>query len=352
MDKQNKYIPIKSFFSFMNEVNEFLLKRKYWVVAAVLIGSVLGLTASFLYKPRYNGSLTFVLQSEDELGGGMSGLASQFGLSLGSASGTFSGDNIYELLASRLLVEKALLASVSTKEGTNSLLNVFIKTYKLDKKWKDDDEQKVRDLSFPVGQSRETFSREQDSVIGVIYEKYILKQMVAYKVDKKLSVGRVDIETKSELFSKYFVEKLMEETANYYVNTKTKVSRKNCQILELQADSIKKEYDKVVSASAFLSDQNLNAIRQSASVELVKKQTDMQLLASAYIEMKKNIELMKMTINKQTPLVEIIDRPIMPLDEFKIGHTTGLILGGFLGGLGIVVLFFIVFLWRNRLRLL
>lgn len=351
MDKENKYIPITSFFSFTKELSVFVLKRKYWVIAAIITGFALGLVASFLYKPRYTGSLTFVLQGEDELGG-VSGLASQFGLSLGSASGTFSGDNIYELLTSRLLVEKALLASVPTKQGTNSLLNEFIKTYKLDKKWKDNDEQKVRDLSFPVGQLRETFSREQDSVIGVIYEKYILKQMVSYKVDKKLSVGRVEVVSKSELFSKNFVEKLMEETANYYVNTKTKVSRNNCHILELQADSIKKEYDRIVSTTASLSDQNLNAIRQSASVELIKKQTDMQLLASAYIEMKKNIELMKMTINKQTPLVDIIDRPIMPLEVTEIGHVMGVVGGGFLGGFGLVAFYFVIFIWRNRRRLL
>ena len=351
MDKETKQTPITGLVSFVNELSVFVLKRKYWVVAAILTGFALGLTASFLFKPRYTGSLTFVLQGEDEMGG-MSGLASQFGLSLGSASGTFSGDNIYELLTSRFLVEKALLAPVATEAGTNSLLNVFIKTYKLDKKWKDNEEQKVRDLSFPLGQPRESFTREQDSVMGIIYQKYIMKQLIAFKVDKKLSVGRVEIETKSELFSKFFVEKLMEETANYYVNAKTKISRTNCQILEQQADSIKREYDRVVSASASLSDQNLNVIRQSASVELVKKQTDMQLLASAYMEMKKNIELMKMTINKQTPLVEIIDRPIMPLDEFKIGHAMGAVLGCIFGGLGAFGFYFMLFMWKNRRRLL
>lgn len=353
MEPTNQYVVIDGFKDFLSQLYHFLLKKKIWIGIFCTFCALCGLTLSLLIKPRYIGKLTFAMQNAEEGGGGLSGLAGQFGLSLGSSSGTFSGDNIYELLTSRTFVEKALLAPIQTPEGERStLLNEYIKTYKMAQKWEKSEFEEVRNLQFPPEQRREDFSRVQDSIIGNIYETFIKKSLIVYKVDKQLSIGGIEISSKSEFFSKEFVEKLIEETGKYYIETKTKLSRKNYQAIKLQVDSVKALYDQVALEYALLADRNVASIRQSAQVEMMQKQTEMHMLSSSYIEMVKNLELIKMTISKQTPLIEVIDPPIMPLEIKQLGSIVGIIGGGLIGGFCSIGFFTALFIWIRRKELL
>jgi uncharacterized protein involved in exopolysaccharide biosynthesis len=40
----------------------------------------------------------------------------------------------------------------------------------------------------------------------------------------------------------------------------------------------------------------------------------------------------KVTLRKETPLIQVIDRPILPLKKEKFGKSKGILLGGFLAG--------------------
>jgi uncharacterized protein involved in exopolysaccharide biosynthesis len=44
------------------------------------------------------------------------------------------------------------------------------------------------------------------------------------------------------------------------------------------------------------------------------------------------LELSKVSLRKETPLVQLIDRPILPLQKEKLGRLKSLIIGGVLAG--------------------
>jgi uncharacterized protein involved in exopolysaccharide biosynthesis len=44
------------------------------------------------------------------------------------------------------------------------------------------------------------------------------------------------------------------------------------------------------------------------------------------------LELAKVTLRKETPLLQIIDRPSFPLEKEIVGKLKSLVLGGFLAG--------------------
>jgi uncharacterized protein involved in exopolysaccharide biosynthesis len=58
-------------------------------------------------------------------------------------------------------------------------------------------------------------------------------------------------------------------------------------------------------------------------------------------EIVKQAELAKVTLRKETPLIQVIDQPILPLPKEKFGKAKGIILGGVLAGfltiLGLIV---------------
>ena len=76
----------------------------------ILVGFALGTVFYYRQKPKYRAVCTFILEEKSSGGGGLSGLASQFGLNIGSLSGgsIFSGDNIINILKSKKVVEQVL----------------------------------------------------------------------------------------------------------------------------------------------------------------------------------------------------------------------------------------------------
>ena len=76
---------------------------------------------------------------------------------------------------------------------------------------------------------------------------------------------------------------------------------------------------------------------------------EVEVLNTMYLEIIKNLEISKMTLLNKTPIINIIDKPILPLEEEKISKAAG-ILGGFLGGFLAVCFFVFRKLFRDALE--
>jgi uncharacterized protein involved in exopolysaccharide biosynthesis len=59
---------------------------------------------------------------------------------------------------------------------------------------------------------------------------------------------------------------------------------------------------------------------------------DVQANTAILTELVKQTELAKVTLRKETPLIQVIDRPILPLPKEKIGKAKGIVFGGILAG--------------------
>jgi hypothetical protein len=162
--------------------------------------------------------------------------------------------------------------------------------------------------------------------------RFLQDNISVAKVDKKLSFVRFSITYPNEMFSKYFAEALLKEVSAFYVETKTELSRKNIVSLQLQADSVRRELDKALSSRAYYADENINPAKQIVGVHLQKRQMDIQIYGAAYAEMIKNIEILKLDLARETPLIQVIDEPVFPLYNDKMRKLKGLIIGGFIGG--------------------
>jgi uncharacterized protein involved in exopolysaccharide biosynthesis len=75
-----------------------------------------------------------------------------------------------------------------------------------------------------------------------------------------------------------------------------------------------------------------------------KRQVDVQANTAILTELVKQTELAKVTLRKETPLIQVIDRPILPLPKEKFGKGKGILLGW-----GIISFFIIIVLISKRL---
>ena len=322
---------------------QYLLSK--WIIICIVgFGSAaIGLAASFIVKPKYTAHLSFALVEKGS-GGGLADLASSFGLAGlvgagGGGNGAFSGDNLLEIIKSRHAIEQTLLTPVDYKGQRKTLMEAYMDFTKMRKGLKKVKKNKdLRDLAYPVGQSRSTFNRTQDSVLFVVYDGFIKSQSLKIvRKDKKVSIVNVDFTSLDELFSKLFVETLMDQTYTFYRQTKTSQSRYNIDIMQLKADSVRLLYEAALYKGAGYSQVNINPALQYAAVPRMKQEGNAQLYGTVYTEILKNLETLKLDLARETPLVQVIDQPIFPLKKEKLGKIKGTFFGGVIGGVLIVV---------------
>lgn len=347
---QNDEISLKELLLKVNELYSYLLSQWKIIFLAGIIGAALGITYSLIKKPIYTATLSFAL--EDEKGGnglgGALGLASSFGLDLGSGGGIFTGSNLTELFKSRIMVEKTLLSPIKLKDTEISLAEMYIQNNNWRKVWIE--KPKLSKLQFLPNANRKYFTRVQDSVLGVIYQNLSKFDLNVSQKDKKISIISIDVSSTNELFAKVFCEALASQVGKFYVETKSKKARMNMAILERQVDSIRGELNGAITGVAIANDNNFNLnpalnIRRAPSA---RRQVDVQANTAILTELVKQSELAKVTVRKETPLIQVIDGPILPLNKDQFGKVKGIFLGGFLG----VFLAVFILILRKMINLL
>ncbi|PXY44052.1 Wzz/FepE/Etk N-terminal domain-containing protein [Flavobacterium hydrophilum] len=333
--QQNNEISLYEILKNVRDWYAYLLLQWKKIIIIGFIGALLGVGYSILKKPIYTARLTFALEDGKSSGGlgGALGLASTFGIDVGSSGGNiFVGANLNELFKSRLMVERTLLQPVLQDGKTISLAERFIQINKWRKNW--EKKSNLAKLTFDPLADRKKFTRTQDSILGEIYKSLVEGSLTVGQKEKKIDIITMEVKSKDELFAKDFCLTLAKEVSEFYVNTKTKKSQENLKILTKQTDSIRGELNAAITGVAIANDNtfNLNPALNVRRTPSARRQVDVQANTAILTELIKQSELAKVTLRKETPLIQGIDKPILPLENNKIRKSTGFLGGGFLFG--------------------
>lgn len=307
-----------------------LVKSKWLTILCLSIfGAILGVSYASYKRPVYTATSTFVLEDGSKSSGlgQYSSLASLAGVDIGSGGGAFQGDNILELYKSRTMLEKTLLRKDTFDNKEQLLIERYISFNKLRDVWKPS----LKNISF--SNNPRLFNKEQNSIITNITDEFNNGSLNVSKPDKKLSIINVAFSSKDELFAESFANKLVETVNEFYVQTKIKKSAQNVEILQKQVDSVKLTLNSAISGFASAGDAvpNANPMLQSLRVQPQRKQVDIQVNSGIYTELVKNLEVAKMSLRQEKPLIQIIDAPVLPLKMIRIGKIKGTLAGFLLG---------------------
>jgi subunit length determinant Wzz-like protein len=328
-------ISLKDIVIISREWIAYLLSKWLIIVIVGILCGVLGLMYAWFSKPKYEASLSFILANSDENGSGILGLASQFGIDLSSGNNdVFTGNNIIALMKSRKMVQQALLKKAA---GSNtSLLNIFCDDNKMPEDWK----KNARYAHvYPFPDSLSQMTPVQDSLFREIYDNVQKDYLDVSLPDKDKSIYTVVTTSHSEIFSYYLTTYIVDATAAFYIDTKTSVAHQNLKMLQHEADSLRGLLGNAITASAAETDVtfNLNPAYQVQRSASQKSQAQVQVWGTAYGEVVKDLEIAKITLQKETPLYQILDEPSLPLKMETKSKLIYLILGGFVGGLIICI---------------
>ena len=311
-------------------------KTKQLLLGAV-VGGLLGLGYAALKPTTYQSNISFFVEdSKSSSSSLMSMVAGQFGLDLGSltgGNGVLAGDNVLELAKSKLLLQRALQTPYPLvgKDSTYSLADHYIATMGWYEKWKNNNKIGYA-VSFATNKNK--FTRQEDSLFGIVLKRIVEKELSISKPDKKLGFYAIDVETRDELLSKLLAQKLLATTTNFYIEGKTGRLRKNLDRLQHRVDSLGVIVNArtLATAQAAVANQiDINpalAANISASTEIKSK--DKTFANIVYGELLKNLEVAKTALIQETPSIVIVDELKLPKRnklDWYVGLLVGLIAG-------------------------
>ena len=306
-------------FKSVRDLFTYFLSNLKGIIIITSIFLSLVLLYNFIKSPVHYARTTFVLDSESSSNsiGDIASLASLAGINASSfidASSLFQIDNIQELYRSNSMIKQTLMTDSDFGNERSLLINRLASNENIDKKWD------KLNIDFSTYNSKSNNLRVHDSILNevvkIIKEKYLLVD----KPSRKTTILEIGFDHKDELFAKSFNENLVSIVNDFYFKTKTQKTGENLKILERQADSVKKVLDKSI---LFLAEKdqsipNPNPLTKVSLVPYQKALVDVQANGAIYQQIVTQLELAKVTHRNNTPLIQIIDKPVLPLENSRL----------------------------------
>ena len=342
-------------FSLLNLINSmknwffhlFSNLRGIFIITSVFL--TIALLYNYVKSPVHYARTTFVLDSESSSNsiGDIASLASLAGINASSfidASSLFQIDNIQELYRSSSMIKETLLSEYNFGDNNTMLVDRFAINEKINKKWD------RLNVDFSAYKSKSINLRLHDSILNEVVKIIKEKYLIVDKPSRKTTILEIGFDHKDELLAKSFNENLVTIVNDFYNKTKTQKTGENLKILERQADSVKKVLDRsiLVLAEKDQSIPNPNPLTKVSLVPYQKALIDVQANGAIYQEIVKQLELAKVSHRNKTPLIQIIDKPILPLENSRLKFFECLVFGIF-GGLFFSVLYYSLSRFYNSL---
>jgi hypothetical protein len=317
----------------------YLKSKWHWILLFAVAGGIAGFLYSKFAKVYYTAECTFVLEEES---GAKSGGLSALGLGFGSKGGDFftATDNIIWLYSTRLLLQKTLLTAIDTGGKKVMLIDWFIK----ESAEKDFAKYPaIRNDKFVYSPSDSILSRNQNAVIATCVYLIRSKYLKAELTPKTENVISVRFKSKDELFAQKFSEELVSNVNEYYIQTKTKKASDEVALLERKTAEYKGQMSSDIYevAAGFDEAPYANPNRLVLKAKPQRKQVDAKISGEIYGGLVQQLELSRTNLQKQMPLIQIIEEPVLPLSAATLDPKLYSILGFILFAFLLIVIFII-----------
>ena len=327
------------------------IRKNYRVI---LIGSLVGLFSGLyieLYKNNnifYKSDIVFIMDSENGASGGaLSDLASSFGLSanFGGNNALFSGENFRELLKTKAIFRRALLKKVIWNGKQEIFANIFLKKSRIEEfEWSN------LPQDFYIHRFKSSELKDLDvqdrNILDMIY-LHLKEKTSLVSENQKSSFLKLSVETRNDTLSYVWSKLYLKTVTDFYIDTKTKKSKELLVIMSSRVDSLRSALYFTQGKLANFQDQNQQIIFQKAKVISERLQMNSTQLQSMYLESVRNLDNLKFSLIKESPLLNIISDTELPLSPTPKSKGTITFLGTLLGFFFSCIIVYLIKLYKE-----
>lgn len=314
-----------------------LVLKNWWIILLITaIGTGIGyyVDAEKNKRIQYLAKIVFSISgaSGGQDMGGFGSLLGMSGAGQGGDAGLFRGENLFYVIKTRPVLERALLSTVTLSNGKKEkFVNYYLdSTYLRQDEW----------ASFlPEWMNVRITHNRRDSMTKV--ERQVFDGVLYRVKDREIKILQPDIKTafydltvsmENEQVSKTFAELLLTTIERVYQETQTRKSREMMGIMQRRVDSLGRVLNRTESSLARTVVINTDAVAPTAKVEEGRLTRSNTFVSSLYLEASRSLENLRMSIVKEAPLFTIIEPAVLPLEtrlftreNTKFGAMLGLI---------------------------
>jgi len=326
--------------------------RKNYII--ILVGSLVGLISGLyleIYKNNnifYKSDIVFIMDSEvGASSGALSDLASSFGLSanFGGNNALFSGENFKELLKTKAIFRRALLKKVIWNGKQEIFANLFLKKSRIEEfEWSN------LPQDFYIHRFKSSELKDLDvqdrNVLDMIY-LHLKEKTFLVSENQKSSFLKLSVETRNDTLSYIWSKLYLKTVTDFYIDTKTKKSKELLVIMSSRVDSLRSALYFTQGKLANFQDQNQQIIFQKAKVISERLQMNSTQLQGMYLESVRNLDNLKFSLIKESPLLNIISDTELPLSPTPKSKGTITFLGTLLGFFFSCIIVYLIKLYKE-----
>lgn len=303
---------LKDWQTIVKDLMQFVGRRWYILVIAFALGGSAGYWYIHRQKPLYTATISFVLSTESKQSSNLMNLVAQLSYDAGTSGSEniFAGDNIIELFKSRKIIRSALFLRL---DNGQRLLDYIGKV-------------QYGATSFPNDTTK--FTERQKYLLDVMVSSVVNSFTVFKKND--LVFYYISATSVYPGVAQHIANCVLKQTASYFIQTKTQVAASSLKLLQGETDSLANVLKQLYRSTASVNDRsyNINPALMSQRSGVLFNQAKATALSAAYIEAVRNIEVAKISLEKETPLFRVIDEPDLPLMPQTKSAIRYLALGG------------------------
>lgn len=327
-------VSLKDVILSIREWLHYLLSKWKVLVIALVVGGLAGIAYSYFSPRKYVAKTTFVLDDDSQDAqtlGALAGLSNVLGGGSGNGS-LFSGDNIIWLYTSNRMLGKTLL-DTAMRDGKKIILINWLLA--LDSDLKDADNKlraaDKRYQGFPDQLlDRQQLSRTQGQLLNAAIAKIRSKYIQVSNENNTVGIVGVTVVSREELFSFAFANKIVALVNDFYVNSKTQKEQEQVAVLQKKVDEFNKSMGASMHQAANAADAipNANPMLRGLQVKPQREIVDVQVNSAIYTTMVQQLEMAKVALAKETPLIQVVDAPELPLTAVHWGFIKAVSLFG------------------------
>jgi len=280
----------------------------------------------FIQDPTYNSSASILLPENSSSNlGGLAGLANQFGVNIPSISkADLSSPSLFpEILKSRTFAEKIIHKEFYTEKYQKKL---------------------------PLMDIINNGSKGNVSEIYELNAINIFKsEILFFNKDIGSSVSTITLSIYEPLLAKQLADTVLKELEMLNRNFKSKSIREKTSFIEERISNVTNDLEKSEKKLKEFNERNRQISSPSLQLEQDRLEREAEVQTGIYMTLKQQLELAKIEGVQEASIVQILDRPQIPISpsnkNLKISILFSLIIGL---GLGIIIGFVRSYIYNNN----
>lgn len=319
------------------------------IILASAISALIGLAVDFFSKkpPFYTAKIVFNMENGggNNSGGGLSDLASAFGISTGgsAAVGLFAGENFLELLKTKNIYNRALLSKVKVNGKDVIFGNYYLQKSGI-REYEMEDDEELKTFQFKHDNYKNATQKEK-SKVRLVQELLMPVTMIGNE-SRKASFMTLQVSTRNDTLSYLWANLYLKTVTDFYTETKTKKTQELLTLIEKRVDSLRHELYATQGAAARFADQNQQVIVQQGLIQQQRLSTNSAQLQTMYFEAVRNLDNLRFSMVKESPLFSRIDDAELPISKDPSQNSKWFIVGAVVG----LILSIIYFALKNTLK--